>query len=200
MSVARITKRLIDLVLSVLLLLLLTPFIIVCALLIKLQDGGPSFYRRRVVGLNGDFDAFKLRTMCMNADAILQKDENLRREYEQKIKIRKDPRVTPLGSFLRKSSLDELPQLFNVLTGQMSLVGPRMITAPELEKYGEHKELLLSVKPGLTGYWQINGRQEVSYEERVRMDVHYIRNWSLRMDCELLLLTPFRVIRGRGAY
>src|SRR5262249_33999514 len=118
----------------------------------------------------------------------------------QKIKIRKDPRVTPLGSFLRKSSLDELPQLFNVLTGQMSLVGPRMITAPELEKYGEHKELLLSVKPGLTGYWQINGRQEVSYEKRVRMDVHYIRNWSLRMDCELLLLTPFRVIRGRGAY
>jgi lipopolysaccharide/colanic/teichoic acid biosynthesis glycosyltransferase len=114
--------------------------------------------------------------------------------------LKRDPRVTRLGAVLRKFSLDELPQLFNVIRGQMSLVGPRMITAPELEKYGEHKALLLSVKPGLTGYWQVHGRQEVSYAERVRMDVDYIRNWSLRTDMELLLLTPWRVIRGRGAY
>jgi lipopolysaccharide/colanic/teichoic acid biosynthesis glycosyltransferase len=101
---------------------------------------------------------------------------------------------------LRKSSLDELPQLFNVLIGRMSLVGPRMITAPELEKYGEQQQLLLTVKPGITGYWQVHGRQEVSYTERVRMDMEYIRNWSLRLDFELLMRTPGRVIRGRGAY
>jgi lipopolysaccharide/colanic/teichoic acid biosynthesis glycosyltransferase len=138
--------------------------------------------------------------MRRDADIWLERDESLRAAFTENFKLKTDPRVTRLGSFLRKLSLDELPQLFNVLAGQMSLVGPRMITAPELEKYGEHKNLLLTVKPGLTGYWQVHGRQEVSYAERVRMDIDYIRNWSLVTDIELLLLTPLRVIRGGGAY
>jgi lipopolysaccharide/colanic/teichoic acid biosynthesis glycosyltransferase len=120
--------------------------------------------------------------------------------FRDNFKLKSDPRVTKLGTILRRLSLDELPQLFNVLIGQMSLVGPRMITAAELQKYGEHQSLLLTVKPGLTGYWQVHGRQEVTYDERVRMDIEYIRSRTLRKDLRLLLLTPIRVLRGRGAY
>jgi len=138
--------------------------------------------------------------MRRDADQVLQRDRALRDAFHQNFKLKSDPRVTKLGAVLRKFSLDELPQLFNVVRGEMSLVGPRMITAPELEKYGEYQQLLLTVRPGITGYWQVYGRQEVSYEERVRMDVEYIRNWSLGMDLKLLWLTPWRVIRGRGAY
>jgi lipopolysaccharide/colanic/teichoic acid biosynthesis glycosyltransferase len=179
---------------------LLSPVYGIVAALIKFHDFGPVFHRRRVVGANGAFDAFKFRTMYPNADAILERSPELRQEYENSFKLKDDPRVTPLGRWLRRYSVDELPQLFNVLVGQMSLVGPRMITAPELAKYGEHEELLMTVKPGLTGYWQVYGRQEVSYEERVRMDVTYIRTWSLWKDLHLLALTPWRVICGRGAY
>jgi lipopolysaccharide/colanic/teichoic acid biosynthesis glycosyltransferase len=138
--------------------------------------------------------------MRRDADQVLLRDRALRDAFHQNFKLKSDPRVTKLGAVLRKFSLDELPQLFNVVRGEMSLVGPRMITAPELEKYGEYQQLLLTVRPGITGYWQVYGRQEVSYEERVRMDVEYIRNWSLGMDLKLLWLTPWRVIRGRGAY
>jgi lipopolysaccharide/colanic/teichoic acid biosynthesis glycosyltransferase len=105
-----------------------------------------------------------------------------------------------VGAVLRKYSLDELPQLFNVLTGQMSLVGPRMITTPELQKYGERQHILRNVKPGLTGYWQVNGRQQTSYAERVTMDSYYIENWSLLLDLKILLITPIKVLKGEGAY
>jgi lipopolysaccharide/colanic/teichoic acid biosynthesis glycosyltransferase len=200
MSWAHQLKRTVDIVGSTFLLLVTAPVFAACAVLIKLEDGGPIIHRRRVVGPHGQFDAFKLRTMRTDADRILETDENLRRAFTQNFKLKSDPRVTRVGAALRKFSLDELPQLFNVLAGQMSLVGPRMITAPELEKYGEHQELLLTVRPGLTGYWQVHGRQEVSYEERVRMDVEYITTWSFRKDVLLLIQTPWRVICGRGAY
>jgi lipopolysaccharide/colanic/teichoic acid biosynthesis glycosyltransferase len=193
-------KRIIDVVGAIGLMVVLCPVFILIAVLVLLTDAAPVIHRRRVVGPAGEFDAFKFRTMRRDADLVLQRDQSMRDAFRQNFKLKSDPRVTRLGAVLRKFSLDELPQLFNVLRGQMSLVGPRMITAPELEKYGEHKTLLLSVKPGLTGYWQVHGRQEVSYAERVQMDVNYIRNWSLRMDIELLMLTPLRVIRGRGAY
>jgi lipopolysaccharide/colanic/teichoic acid biosynthesis glycosyltransferase len=189
-----------DCVGSMALILLFSPLFLVIALLVLAANGPPVVHRRRVVGPGGSFDAFKFRTMRTDADAMLERDESLRAAFNENFKLKADPRVTRLGSFLRKLSLDELPQLFNVLAGQMSLVGPRMITAAELEKYGEHKSLLLTVKPGLTGYWQVHGRQEVSYAERVRMDINYIRNWSLATDIQLLLLTPLRVIRGGGAY
>jgi lipopolysaccharide/colanic/teichoic acid biosynthesis glycosyltransferase len=193
-------KRALDLLGSSVLLCLLSPVLLVVALLVWMNDGSPVFYPRRVVGSAGEFNAHKFRTMLRNADAILANDPELREAFVRDFKLKSDPRVTRVGAWLRKYSLDELPQLANVLKGQMSLVGPRMITAQELAKYGPYQELLLSVKPGLTGYWQIQGRQDVSYEERVRMDVHYITNWNLGLDLSILLKTPWRVIRGEGAY
>jgi len=193
-------KRALDLLLAAFLLAVLSPFLLIIGLLVKLQDGGPSIYRRRVVRQSGNFDAYKFRSMRVEADEILVNDPALRREFEKNVKLIADPRVTRFGSFLRRFSLDELPQLINVLMGQMSLVGPRMISPPELERYGNAKALLLSVKPGLTGYWQVYGRQRVDYAERVRMDVFYIQNWSLALDLKLLLLTPIRVLKGTGAY
>jgi len=193
-------KRLLDVLGSACLLALLSPVFVVVGLLVLLLNGKPIIFRRTCVGPRGEFDAFKFRTMRRDADQVLQRDPALRDAFHQNFKLKSDPRVTRLGAVLRKFSLDELPQLANVLRGEMSLVGPRMITAPELEKYGEFRDLLLTVRPGITGFWQVYGRQEVSYEERVRMDVQYIRDWSLRMDLKLLCLTPWRVIRGRGAY
>jgi lipopolysaccharide/colanic/teichoic acid biosynthesis glycosyltransferase len=136
----------------------------------------------------------------MDADQVLAADPRLKLMFERNFKLENDPRVTKLGSFLRKYSLDELPQLINVLKGEMSLVGPRMLTAAELGKYGTLREVILRVKPGMTGYWQVNGRQEVSYDERIRMDVHYIRSWNLLLDLYILCKTPFKVIKGEGAY
>jgi lipopolysaccharide/colanic/teichoic acid biosynthesis glycosyltransferase len=193
-------KRALDVAGSTFGLMLLSPLLLAIAALIKLQDGGPVFHRRRVVGPSGPFDAFKFRSMRPDADAILHADPSLRKTFQQQFKLANDPRITPLGSRLRKYSLDELPQLFNVIRGQMSLVGPRMITAPELEKYGEHQSLLLSVKPGLTGLWQVSGRQNVGYQQRVAMDVYYIRNWSLSLDLLILLRTPRKVVKAEGAF
>jgi lipopolysaccharide/colanic/teichoic acid biosynthesis glycosyltransferase len=196
----RVVKDTIDLAGAVVLLAVLSPLLLLIALCVKLDDGGPVFYRRRVVGRKGEFGAYKFRTMRPDADAVLAADAALRAQFEQDFKLRKDPRVTQVGAVLRKYSLDELPQLLNVLRGEMSLVGPRMITAPELEKYGPFRGRLLTVKPGLTGYWQVNGRQRVSYEERVKMDIYYLDHWSLAMDIEIILKTPVKVVRGEGAY
>ena len=193
-------KRSLDVFLAATLLILLLPLIALLAVVIKCQDGGPIFYRRRVLGSRGDFDAFKLRSMRVDADEILRSSPDLRREFEVNFKLKKDPRVTPLGAWMRKASLDELPQLWNVIRGEMSLVGPRMISPPELEKYGAAGWIFRCVKPGLTGYWQIQGRQEVSYESRIALDLFYVRNWSLMLDLKIILKTPLRVIRGAGAY
>lgn len=182
------------------LLLLFSPVLCLVGALVVIEGGQPIIHRRRVVGKGGEFDAFKFRTMRRDADAILAANPVLNAEFERNFKLKNDPRLTRLGSLLRKFSLDELPQLFNVLKGQMSLVGPRMVTPAELEKYGECKKLLLTVKPGITGYWQVNGRQEVSYDERIRMDVYYIQNWNLWMDIEILLRTPVKVLKKEGAY
>jgi lipopolysaccharide/colanic/teichoic acid biosynthesis glycosyltransferase len=190
----------IDIVGSGVILVLLSPLLLVLAFLIRLTDGSPIIHRRRVVGPSGDFDAYKFRTMVRDADALLAADPELRQAFSVQFKLKSDPRVTRLGEWLRKYSLDELPQLINVFVGQMSLVGPRMITASELTKYGVYRELLLTVKPGLTGYWQVRGRQNVSYEERVQMDMHYITSWSLLLDFIILLQTPAKVIFGHGAY
>lgn len=195
-----ILKRVFDLGVSLVLLVLSSPVIAVLALLIKFQDRGPVFYRRRVVGPKGEFNAFKLRSMRVDADQILERDPSLRREFEVNFKLKNDPRVTRLGAVLRRTSLDELPQLWNVLLGEMSLVGPRMISPAELEKYGDAAWIFRCVKPGLTGYWQIQGRQNVSYAQRVEMDLSYLTHWSLSLDFKILLKTPIRVVRGAGAY
>jgi lipopolysaccharide/colanic/teichoic acid biosynthesis glycosyltransferase len=196
----RAMKRSIDVGGACLAIVLFSPVLLVLAMLVKVADGGPIIYRRRVIGQSGDFDALKLRTMRVDADQILEQNLQLKAEYERDFKLRNDPRVTRVGAFLRRYSLDELPQLFNVLFGDMSLVGPRMITAPELRKYGERQNLLRTVKPGLTGYWQVNGRQHTSYSERVAMDTYYIENWSLWLDLKILLVTPIKVLKAEGAY
>jgi len=193
-------KRAIDLLGSIFLIVVLSPLFAVVALLIRVVDGAPIIYRRRVLGIQRHFDAYKFRTMCLGAEAMLAANTDLQKAYTQQFKLKADPRVTCLGAWLRRYSLDELPQLFNVLKGQMSLVGPRMITVLELGKYGRYQHLLRTVKPGLTGYWQVQGRQNVSYAERVRMDVYYITHWSLLLDVVILLRTPARVILGEGAY
>jgi lipopolysaccharide/colanic/teichoic acid biosynthesis glycosyltransferase len=192
-------KRLLDVVGSTFLLLLFAPVILILALLIKVQDGGRVIHRRRVIGPGGEFDAFKLRSMRMDADAMLQRDPQLREKFERNFKLENDPRLTPLGVIIRRLSLDELPQLFNVLRGEMSLVGPRMITPPELEKYGDAGWIFNLIKPGLTGYWQTQGRQAVSYRERVEMDLFYVEHWSLAFDLRILIKTPVTVLRGAGA-
>ena len=197
---ALLLKRFIDIAGSVILLTLVSPILAVLALLIKLQDGGPIIHRRRVVGPQGDFDAFKMRSMRIDADDILKNDPALRREFEINFKLKVDPRITRLGAFMRKTSLDELPQLLNVLRGQMSLVGPRMITPAELSKFGSAGWIFSVVKPGLTGYWQISGRQEISYDQRVAMDVYYVQHWSLWLDLKILINTPVAVFQRSGAY
>ena len=192
-------KRSVDMVGAIVLLIVLSPIFVVAAALVYFDVGVPIIHRRRVVGPKGEFDAFKFRTMRKDADAILASNPVLLAEYQRNFKLVNDPRVTKWGGILRKLSIDELPQLFNVLIGQMSLVGPRMITAPELAKYGPYRDILLCCKPGLTGYWQVFGRQTVSYEERVRMDVYYLQNWSLALDLLLLARTPLKVLNMEGA-
>lgn len=196
----RLLKDCIDRVGAGILIVVLSPVMLLVCVLVLLDDGWPVIYRRRVVGQAGEFDAYKFRSMRKDAGAILAANPELREEFERNFKLKRDPRVTAVGKALRKLSLDELPQLFNVVRGQMSLVGPRMITLAELEKYGPYKELVRTVKPGVTGYWQVNGRQEVNYEERVKMDVHYVKNWSLGMDLKILLKTPYAVMKREGAY
>jgi lipopolysaccharide/colanic/teichoic acid biosynthesis glycosyltransferase len=193
-------KRVLDLIGAASVICLSLPFFVVVGLLVAIEDGPPVIYRRRVVGKMGDFDAFKFRTMHKDAEAMLAANAALKEEFRRDFKLRNDPRVTRVGAVLRKLSLDELPQLFNVLKGEMSLVGPRMISREELEKYGSHQQLLLTVKPGLTGYWQVNGRQNVDYEERVRMDLYYIRHQSISLDLKILLRTPAAVLKREGAY
>jgi lipopolysaccharide/colanic/teichoic acid biosynthesis glycosyltransferase len=200
LKVQRFLKRCMDVAISAALLVLLFPVFAVVSLLVLCDDGFPIIHRRRVVGLTGNFDAFKFRTMVRNADSILAATPSLKAEFERNFKLKDDPRVTRVGAILRRYSLDELPQLLNVLRGQMSLVGPRMITEAELGKYGAQKHLVYAVKPGMTGYWQVRGRQNVSYEERVAMDAHYVSRWSLSMDLKILAETPRKVFNREGAF
>jgi lipopolysaccharide/colanic/teichoic acid biosynthesis glycosyltransferase len=204
----RFAKRTIDIIGSSLLLALLSPVLLAAAILIRLDSGGPIFHRRRVLARQSyresvaphTFDAFKLRTMIPNADAVLLANPDLMREYQKDFKLRNDPRITRIGQPLRRISLDEVPQLLNVLRGQMSLVGPRMISPPELVMYGPRAGKLLSVKPGLTGLWQVSGRQTVGYTERVRLDMWYIDHRSAGLEMTILLRTIGSVLGRRGAF
>lgn len=182
-------------------LIVLSPLLLVIAVLVKVSSPGPVIHRRRVVGQYGKlFDAFKFRTMVVDADAWLERSRELHARFSVNHKLPDDPRVTRVGRVLRRLSLDELPQLVNVVRGEMWLVGPRMIAPEELEKYGPFAAKLMSVKPGLTGLWQVSGRQTTSYEQRVRLDMEYIDNWSVATDVRILLRTLGVVIRGTGAY
>lgn len=193
-------KRAMDVAGSIVLLFFSAPLIGICGLLVKLEDGGPVIHRRRVIGKVGEFDAFKLRTMRADADEVLARDPLLRQNFELNFKLENDLRVTRFGKFLRRSSVDELPQLWNVLKGEMSLVGPRMISPRELGRFGDAAWIFTVMKPGLTGYWQVEGGQAVSYEDRVAMDCSYLENWSLLNDVKIICKTPLRIMRGKGAF
>ena len=194
-------KMIMDYTLTIPGLILIAPVLLIIALIVKLDSPGPVIHKRRVMGVNGrEFYALKFRTMYVNGDEILEVYPGLKDELALNQKLKYDPRVTRIGKVLRKLSLDELPQIINVIKGDMSLVGPRMITCSELDKYSQWDINLLTVRPGITGLWQVSGRSDVSYEERVSYDMSYIRNWSIWLDIQLLLQTIPAVINRRGAY
>ncbi len=194
-------KRVVDIIGAVVGLISLSPLLILIAIAVKIQDGGKVFHRRHVAGRKGGtFDAFKFRTMVENADEILDENSKLKRKFKHNYKLKDDQRITLFGKILRKFSLDELPQLLNVLSGQMSLVGPRMVTPEELKRYGKFKTERLKVRPGISGYWQISGRQEVDYKERILMDRFYIYRWNIWMDLWIILKTVQKVMKMEGAY
>jgi len=180
---------------------LASPLFAIVALAIKLDSTGPVFYRRRVLGRGGGtFDAFKFRTMVADADAMLAQHPEWDEALRQGQKLRNDPRVTRVGRWLRRFSINELPQLFNVLLGQMSLVGPRIVTPAELEGHDHWRDALARVKPGMTGLWQVSGRSDLSLDERIRLDIYYVEHRSILMDIGILLRTIPVVLRGKGAY
>lgn len=197
-------KRVMDVIGSVLLILLFSPLLLVIAYLIR-RDGGPSLYAQERVGYGGKaFQCMKFRSMIVDSKAHLEtflaNNPAARAEWDQDFKLRNDPRITPIGSFLRKTSLDELPQLFNVLRGEMSLVGPRPVVADELARYGAMTSKYVSARPGMTGLWQVSGRNDTTYRERVSLDCYYIENWKIHTDLLLMLKTLTVIFHGRGAY
>jgi Undecaprenyl-phosphate galactose phosphotransferase WbaP len=202
---ARRTKRVLDLLLTVVGGLLISPLAIMTAILIKLDSQGPLFYGHRRLGAGGEhFRCWKFRTMYINAeqllDEFLQGQPDLRAEWERNFKLRDDPRVTRVGRFLRHTSLDELPQLWNVLKGEMSLIGPRPIVEAEIPKYGTVYDMYRRIRPGISGLWQVSGRSDTNYAERVKLDAYYVHNWSVWLDIVISVRTVWMVVLRQGAY
>lgn len=205
MSVLRLEKWVIDKALAMVAFLLLSPALLILALLVKLSSPGPVFFRHTRLGIHGkSINIWKFRTMYVDAEKrlhkILSEDPVAAAEWKANFKLRNDARVTSLGRFLRKTSLDELPQIFNVLGGSMALVGPRPIVKDEVSYYGKSYEIFSSVKPGITGLWQISGRSDCDYDKRVALDVHYILNWSPWMDLWIVYRTIAAVLKMKGSY
>ena len=194
-------KRLIDIIGSLIGIILLSPLYIIIAILIKFDSPGKVVFGHTRKGKGGkDIKVYKFRTMYLNASEIFESfTPEQKEEYYKNFKLDNDPRVTKLGGFLRKTSLDELPQLFNILKGDMTIIGPRPIVEKEVEKYGDKAEKLFSVVPGLGGYWQANGRSDTTYEERVEMDMYYIDHMCFTLDAKILFQTIFSVLKGEGA-
>jgi len=201
LAVQRAGKRGIDVVIGLIgsvVTLLLTPIIFV---LVNLQDPGPVFYMREFVGSDGKIHYYrKFRTMLKDADEILRCNTELKAEFVRQYKLKNDPRLLRLGRFMRRFSIDEFPQFFSVLIGKLTFVGPRVICEEEKRLYGELLPKLLSVKPGLTGFWQVMGRQTTTYEERVRMDMFYVERWSIWLDLVIIAKTFWKVLKTEGAY
>ena len=197
-------KRCLDLFLALIFFVPALPLGLILALLIKHEDGGPVFYRQKRIGRRGlPIRILKFRTMVPDADKILKEhlaaDPALAEEWQERQKLQNDPRITKIGAFIRRTSLDELPQLWNVLTGDLSLVGPRPIVTDEIIKYGDAFDLYCRVRPGLSGLWQVSGRSNLSYDRRVRLDTYYIRNWSVWFDIYILARTPGALTQTKNA-
>ncbi|MCB1214728.1 MAG: sugar transferase [Deltaproteobacteria bacterium] len=201
-----IFKRSLDLIFAILILPFLLPIIIVLAIMIRLDSKGPAFYRSRRMGKKGKlFDCLKLRTMYVDADQklanLLESDSKLKKEYEIYRKLKKDPRITKVGKLLRSFSLDELPQIFNVIRGEMSFIGPRPAFEEEIKNYyGLNQKEYKAVTPGITGLWQISGRNNTTFEKRVLLDSFYSKNLSIMLDLKIMLKTIPAVFLRKGAY
>ncbi|MQW92626.1 sugar transferase [Acinetobacter wanghuae] len=203
-KIPRISKRLFDIIFSISCLIILSP-LLVTLYFIVIRDGGPAFYGHERVGRNGKkFKCLKFRSMSVNSQELLNEllmnNPSARKEWETTFKLKQDPRVTPIGEFLRKTSLDELPQLVNILKGEMSTVGPRPVTQQELPMYDQFIHYYLSSKPGLTGLWQVSGRSDVDYNTRVKLDTDYVMYWSFIKDIIIILKTVKVVFKKDGAY
>ena len=198
---AKVGKRVFDVVVASLLVVLLAPVLLACAVAVKLSDRGPMLFRQRRIGRNGaEFSCLKFRSMVVDAERLLA-DLHAEYGYEQGLfKVKDDPRITRPGHFLRRFSLDELPQLFNVLAGEMSLVGPRPPLPHEVERYAEDASRRLHVRPGITGLWQVSGRSDLTWDEAIRLDLYYVDNWSMLQDLSILTKTVHAVFSSRGAY
>ena len=204
-NAARFLKRFVDVTLVILSAPLTIPLTLVVALAIKATSPGPVFYGHGRIGKNGRlFKCWKFRSMVIDADKqlerILAENPKMRAEWEKDRKLTDDPRITKVGRFLRKTSIDEIPQFFNILTGEMSFIGPRPVTEPELTRYGDKSRIVLSVRPGLSGMWQISGRSDTGYEDRIMLDSYYIQNWSVWLDLWIIIKTIHVVLKGKGAY
>ena len=203
--VGHTSKRIVDIVIALSGIILLAPLLIICFVLTRASSRGPAIFRHRRVGFNGKpFDCLKFRTMVADAPERLRKlletDPAAAAEWAKCQKLRNDPRVTRIGAVLRKSGLDELPQLFNVLIGDMSIVGPRPVTQDELWRYGASVKAYTACRPGITGLWQVTGRSDTSYEQRISCDAYYARMWSLALDSKIMIVTIASVLFTEGAH
>lgn len=201
----RTIKQTFDLFLAVIGVVILSPILLTLFFIVFLSTGGHPLFSQKRIGVGGKiFHVWKFRTMFIDADErlkhLMQECEECAKEWEKNFKLKNDPRVTKIGQFLRKTSLDELPQLINVLKGEMSLVGPRPIVEAEIAKYGEYFDYFKAVKPGITGLWQVSGRNDIEYDERIQLDVWYVRNWSIQLDIEILIKTVMVVLGRKGSY
>ena len=194
-------KRIFDVILSVIALVLLSPVFLITMIIIKLDSKGKVIFGHERIGKGTkSFKIYKFRTMYENSSEIFESfSEEQKREFYINFKLDNDPRITRVGSFLRKTSIDELPQLINIIKGDMSIVGPRPIISKEIEKYGDCFETVFSVVPGLTGYWQANGRSDTTYDERVEMDMYYVKNRTLLLDIKIIIKTFISVLKKEGA-
>lgn len=197
----RIIKRTMDVVLSTIGLIVLLPIFAIIAIAIKIESKGPVFFKHTRIGEKGKIiKIYKFRTMVQNAEELIKSfTPEQMKEYKENYKLTNDPRITKVGNFLRKTSLDELPQLLNIIKGDLSIIGPRPVVQDELEKYGENKAKFLSVTPGLTGYWAANGRSNTTYEERMKMELYYVENISFKLDIEVFFKTIISVLKKEGA-
>ena len=197
----RIVKRILSILCSVISIIVLSPLFIIISLAVKISSKGSVFFIHERIGFQGKkFKLIKFRTMVDNAeDMIASFNPEQKKEWEENFKLKDDPRITKIGKFLRKTSLDELPQLINILKGDMSFVGPRPIVEDELSWYGDNKEKLLSVKPGLTGWWAVNGRSDVPYPERCDLELYYVDHFSFGLDLKIIIKTVVAIIKKDGA-
>ena len=194
-------KRAIDCILSIMALIILSPIYLIIALAVKIDSPGPVFFKHTRIGKNGKtIKIYKYRTMFTNAEELIKQfTPEQMKEYKENFKLENDPRITKVGKFLRKTSLDELPQLLNIVKGELALIGPRPVVKDELEKYGENAEKFLSVTPGLTGNWAASGRSNTTYEERMEMELWYVDNISFKTDIQIFFKTIVAVIKKEGA-